>query len=308
MIRREGTMRIFIIITLFFLFSAKVLAFNEMEELEKLKELQLEVFQENFKEKILCTRFVDNLLKETFSLKESLSQGISLCSQSQSSNDGFHDQCYSALDIISQNLNEIKSHMMNTPPYECKFFSILSYRSAIANISIDNTRNSRSVYSQQEHLQLISEYKPIQMVDCGISMSSIIINKLEKEVNRFEKNYEEQNFYLLTKNMSKIRMHKKQIDILANICQIYEDDSSIQHLKTQQAIDIMKTWLIKSEQLVSKISNKYKQLEFTDWAGEKCQLLEEKNIEDFGICESPINTPSWIFSIHNIETKAIEKL
>ncbi len=161
---------------------------------------------------------------------------------------------------------------------------------------------------------LIKHDKPLK---CNPFFSGIF-SEIEASFLQTKEAYNSGNLYMTNKNLERVDVLSELMSILFEICGniesmmrvdvlselmsiLFEICGNIESMMRveykRDAVFEMKGELIGSVRVLAQ--NLFDDLTFEQSSEIICRHLKEKDADRFGLCENPINNPSWIYSVNH---------
>jgi len=315
------------------LFSLNGLSMEVIEALQRERKQNRNSFLNHAHQITTCAEEVQKLSVQANTISENFSKNTKTCGDFISTQDDYN-HCKRDLSKIRTYLRGLKNNVANTKN-NCPLFSVndkqlssssTALKSSIRRLSDEgmgfwlrfNRESNSSIYANSKYQNCASD----------ISGTSYPIGFFS--TGAFTCRYES-DIYGLEKSLVGLRIYSDYSQAIAEACGVYEvnEDQTalmqeINEIKTEneqtqkrisEAIDKyhdyineIKTENEKIQKIISEDIDRYSNYSFDELSSKKCEEIQKRNINAFGLCDNPINTPSWKYSIHHIYKNYMETL
>jgi len=256
-----------------------------------------------------CAEEVQKLSVQANTISENFSKNTKTCGDFISTQDDYN-HCKRDLSKIRTYLRGLKNNVANTKN-NCPLFSVndkqlssssTALKSSIRRLSDEgmgfwlrfNRESDSSIYANSKYQNCASDISGIIDYPLSLLSTGVIIY------------HEVSDIYELEKSLVGLRICSDYSQAIAEACGVYEVNEDQTAL--MQEINEIKTENEKIQKIISEDIDRYSNYSFDELSSKKCEEIQKRNINAFGLCENPINTPSWKYSIHHIYKNYMETL
>ena len=279
-----------------FSFSALADAEKTVKDMEQERNYHRRLFLNYMNSTKMCEEQSQDLLSQILVIKSKIPETKQQCDTSSMDTSEKYQKCTHALSQLSSMINHLGHNIANANvkfQEDCpQFAPAITIEMSRLSHTMGRLGYRHDYLSDQHELGLYGQnvnqdiYKnQSKTFYCETDMRNIIRIISALDFNIFLRAFLS-DIYYFNKTLSTIRVFNDQFRETARLCAV--DDPEF--LEKEKRIE--KTLLELENNELNKIS-------FEEAANQSCKWLEEEAVET-SLCENPVNTPSWKYSIHKI--------
>lgn len=285
------------------LFSLNGLSRETIETLQRKRKQNRNSFLNHAHQTTSCAEEVQKLSVQANTISENISKNTKTCGSFISKEDDYN-KCVKDISKIRTYLKNLKSNVANTKS-SCPLFSVNDKQLESSLNAIES-----SVYLLGEGMGYwlratrkidSSIYNDNKYKDCATDILRINYPLGFFSTGVFTSHYVS-DMYRLEKKLLGVRIYGDYSQAIVEACIANEDQTD-----RMQEINEVKAENEQIQKEVSEDINKYSNYSFDELSSKKCKAIKKRNINVFGLCENPMNTPSWKYSIHHIYDSYLKK-
>ncbi len=260
-----------------------------------------------------CGKILDNLSLQIKEIIDTASKRTNVCKSPVTERERYYN-CVNLTKQIINRTKTIQNKVLETQN-TCGFFTEFQYFANSIQFSLNIIERSlrnigdeglgfwvNSFKKSEETL-----YKERSPFRCNMDMLNVTANKMQSPLLTTPLAYLAGDIFNLNKSLSELRITKDYVFTIAKVCKAKafnrsEDDNNKNKL-IEEKIAFIDKKVKEVEQVTDDLLNEYGNSSFEELSKKACTHLKEKNRNTYGLCEAPVNTPEWTYSLHNIITK-----
>ena len=282
------------------LFSLNGLSIETIEALQRDREQNRNAFLNHAHQITTCVEEVQKLSVQANTISENISKNTETCGYFISTENNYN-HCVMDLSKIKTYLRDLKNNIADTNN-SCSLFSknndqLASSLNAIeSSIRLlgDEGMGYWLNFTRESHSSIYNDNK---YQDCATDILRIGYPIGFFSTGAMTHHYVS-DIYELERSLLGLRIYSDYSQAIAEACGVYEVNEDQTAL--MQEINEVKTENEQIQERVSRTIDKYSNYSFDELSSKKCEAIQKRNINTFGLCENPMNTPSWVYSIHHM--------
>ena len=240
-----------------------------------------------------CIQTFNDLSSEILIIQDEISRTNSMCFSFETV-----DQLKTCIYLKNNLIHQIKKLVQSIESEDDCFSENQTHsfttvlKNSLKNLNIQYTALVQSTASQ------INEYKNLNSVQCGVAISSKLLNMFNwsKRIRLFSF---AGRIYMLNQSLSAIKVLTDYITVQAGICTAGALPKNEQDRKRVEEIQSAQ---INAQGILEDFQETNEGLSPEDF----CQRLKDQRGIHLNLCEEPLHNPSWTYSVHYHQIQQIQ--
>ena len=278
-----------------------------IDQIKKERKIKAQSFANHLSQVHSCKKALDHLFTQVADIKNTLSKNEELCGTIHTERQ--LNQCFQ---FRSDTLNEMEALKSSASNFKTQCsFPVFRKKMELIHENLELPLNSlnRSLSLLTDIKREVAHYKRTQfqiynkykLLDCHLNAPIVEMSLWDLKAQRA---FDNGNIHLIKQSLRALEVLNDYISTLYSLC---NGDEAEETALNQTASSHLKNIVTNSQNILDNAKNKFSDFSFDQLSQKMCQNLKDTNKDLFGLCEDPLNNPSWVYSAHCLWSETLKE-